>query len=170
MKIIYFIQFLIIGHAQPTAKIVNGEPVTFLVQQEQNQYCNARFDYCIDYPSSLTPRPESENGDGRIFVNQKGIECLRVWGSLNGDAEGNPQSLEEKLNEMKAAKKSEGYSITYQSLNKNYFILTGKKQDKLFYQKTILKEDAFATAIAKGDRPGKEDFKVLSELVFKSFR
>ena len=35
-------------------------------------YCNERFAYCVDYPKALVyPRPESKNGDGRIFKKKK---------------------------------------------------------------------------------------------------
>ncbi len=39
-----------------------------------DSYTNPRFGFSIMYPTFLSPQPESENGDGRVFSNGKNEE------------------------------------------------------------------------------------------------
>lgn len=135
---------------------------------DYDQYCNARFGYCLNYPNFLNPQPESENGDGRIFNNKKGEEVLRVFGRLNLDADGNTISLE---NQYKSdIQDNKNNVITYKKLSKTFFVISGYRNRKIFYQKTILKKDAFAFGILEYHKSEKEIYDTVSSEIFKSFK
>lgn len=140
-----------------------------------NKYCNPRFGYCVDYPSELIyPQPESENGDGRIFKNKNGEEILRVYGTNNSDPDFGHISLEQQYNDdLHGAEEENGNNdrvITYQKLGKTFFVISGFKKGKVFYQKTILRDDAFGYAILQYDEDEKATFDKVSDRIFKSFK
>ena len=102
-----------------------------------DRYCNARYDYCIDYPKDiLIPQGESENGDGQVFQSDDGKRKLTVWGELN--------VLDETL-EIKMEDNLETVEDARHELNEDYFIIKGIRNGSNYYQKTKLIEDGFAT-------------------------
>jgi len=138
-------------------------------------YCNARFGYCIEYPEGIIyPQPESQNGDGRVFKNKQSEEVLTVFGRMNADPDGGTISLEQQYDDdLHGALEENGNKdrvITYQKLGKTFFVISGYKKGKIFYQKTILKEDAFAYAILEYSENEKEIFDKVSTRLFKSFK
>jgi hypothetical protein len=135
-------------------------------------YCNARFRYCVDYPKELLfPQRESENGDGRIFNDKNGQEVLRVFGRNNSDPDFGNISLKKQFSDdVKDANRNKDTKITYQKLGKSFFVISGTRNSKVFYQKTIVKEDAFAYAILQYDQSEKQIYDKLSERIFESFK
>lgn len=138
------------------------------------KYCNERFDYCVDFPKELIfPQPESYNGDGRVFKNKQGEDILTVFGRNNSDPDGGNISLEQQyeddsrdiLNEYKGKQ-----VVTYQKLGNNFFVLSGYRNGKIFYQKTILKSDAFAYAILEYSEDESDVYKPIAENILKSFK
>jgi len=166
-KIWFFFALLIVnlGYGQSTNSIVQAN-------LDYEPYCNVRFQYCVDYPKQLmTPEPESSNGDGRIFINQKNEETLRVFGRNNLDAEGRTISLKQQFDaDLKSLAKNTATKITYQKRGKTFFVISGYKNGKIFYQKTILKNDAFAYAILQYDENERTVFDKVSTNIFKSFK
>jgi len=106
-------------------------------QQNYNTYSNARFGYSISYPSNLlTPQGEAENGDGQVFKNNE--TELRVWGSNNALGRTLRQEFNANLNDY-------GRGVTYKTLLKNGFVISGTQKGKIFYHKTIFNDDQFLT-------------------------
>jgi len=117
-----------------------------------DKYCNARFGYCIDYPIGIIyPQPESYNGDGRVFKNKQGEDILTVWGRNNSDPDFGHILIEQQFNNDLHGGEVEGDSkdlvITYKKLGKSFFVISGFSKGKIFYQKTIVKGDAYVFAI-----------------------
>jgi len=139
-------------------------------KNELNTYCNARFGYCINYPKFLIAQPESQNGDGRIFTNKEGQKILTGFGRLNQDADGNAISLNKQytsdIQELSKAKSN----ISYQKLGKDFYILSGHKNGKIFYQKMIVKNDTFCFAILEYQDSDKPIYDSVSVDIFKSFK
>lgn len=138
-------------------------------------YCNARYGYCIDYPTGLIyPQPESYNGDGRVFKNKQGDEVLTVFGRMNASPEGGTISLEQQFDDDLHGNSEENGNkdrvITYQKLGNTFFVISGYKKGKIFYQKTILKDESFAYAILEYSENEKGIFDKVSERIFKSFK
>jgi hypothetical protein len=129
----------------PPKEMAGNEPaVTY------KQYCNSRFEYCVDYPEGLFyPQPESENKDGRVFENKNGEEVMRVFGRPNMDADGEPVDLDQQYKNDLYDWGSGSGAITYQKLNKDHFVISGYKDQLIFYQKTILLDGAFGYTIVQ---------------------
>ena len=141
---------------------------------EYGKYCNGRFGYCVEYPKAVMyPQPESENGDGRVFKNKNGDEVLRVFGRIPEDVDGAPISLEQQYDlDIQGGEEPEGsrFTLTYQKLGKDFFVLSGYSNGTVFYQKTIMKNGNFAYAILRYDEAQKEQFAAFSEKLFRSFK
>ncbi len=127
-------------------------------------YCNARFGYCIDYPKTLYPEKESANGDGCVFINEKEEEVLRVYGKNNME-----RSLQKQFREDLKESQVDA-TITYRKQGKNFFVISGQKQGKIFYQKTIQKGNVFVYAVIGYNQNDKENYDKLSEKIFASLR
>ena len=102
-------------------------------------YVNVRFGYAICYPADLVqPQPEADNGDGRVFSGADGVE-LRVYGRNNAtDA---TLKSAEKDDETRLG--NGGGLITYRAAKVDWYVLSGRLGDRLFYAKTRLVEDQF---------------------------
>lgn len=139
-------------------------------RQAPKTYCNNRFGYCINYPLFLIPQRESYNGDGRVFINKEGKLILTVFGRLNMDVDGNAIPLSKQYaadtKELLAAK----VTITYKKLGKGFYVLSGTKQEKIFYRKVILKGDAFCFALLEYAAAGKAIYDSVSADIFRSFK
>ena len=100
-------------------------------------YANARFGYSICYPAAqLTAEPEADNGDGRVFNGADG-SSLRVYGSNNARG----QTLAKAYAEERARHKS----ISYQRIKGNWYVLSGRDGDELFYIRSLLANGQFKT-------------------------
>lgn len=95
-------------------------------------YLNARFGFSTCYPAALLkPLPESDNGDGRVFVGTK-KSALRVYGRNN--------ALERTLAQEYAAEQDRiakaGAKISYKATGKGWFVVSGSYDGLVFYAKT----------------------------------
>lgn len=88
-----------------------------------NTYCNARFDFCVDHPSSLkTQYPESANGDGRVFKLSGSQADIRVYGTNT------PSVLYESDKKYLTSLKSEyaaENNVTYAHYTSNSYTVSG---------------------------------------------
>lgn len=133
-------------------------------QANYKTYSNARFGYSISYPSNLlTPQGEADNGDGQVFSGADGTE-MRVFGS-------NMLLNETLLKEFNAVVKEHAGSVTYKTYQKKFFAVSGTKDDKIFYQKTIAKPNgSFITFMIEYDKSKRDIYdKAVSRMV-KSFK
>jgi hypothetical protein len=148
--------------------------------KDYESYCNSRYNYCIDYPTIMVAQPEAGNGDGRVFINPKDSATLTVYGTIGIDLETEaPIPLKERyVKDMQNIKdQSPDNRITYQQFGQrqHFFVISGYKKDRIFYQKTIVKLDensqnpSFAYAILEYRDQDKEVYNKISEKVFTSF-
>jgi len=93
------------------------------------KYCNARFGFCVRYPASLVMREAPANDDGRKFDNGNGL-YLTVSGINNA-------SNSTLKAEMSAAR-DEFDKVTYRAVGKNWFVMSGIKNDEIIYVKTFI--------------------------------
>lgn len=107
-------------------------------------YHNERFNFCVSYPANfLTPQGESENHDGNTFANANGSSEMRASGIFN--------ALFETTEEAFArATENETYydeerKITYKRQKDNWFVVSGKYYESIFYARTALVRDTFYT-------------------------
>lgn len=102
-------------------------------------YANARFGYAICYPADLVqPQAEADNGDGRAFTGAGGAE-LRVYGRNNATDD----TLKSAQKDDEARLATDGGAVTYKAAKANWYVLSGRQGDRLFYVKTRLVKDQF---------------------------
>lgn len=131
--------------------------------QTYRTYTNARFGYSISYPPSLLkPQGEAENGDGQIFLG-KGAE-MRVFGSNMLLNETLPAEYEAIVNET-------GSSVTYKILRNSFFVVSGKENGKIYYQKTMVNGDgAFITFMIEYDESRRSTYDAAVTKMVRSFK
>lgn len=136
------------------------------------EYCNARYQYCLNYPSKLLiPQPESENGDGRVFLDQKGNEIVRVYGSYYND-EADAESIAGQYREL--LKEGEGAGINRpiileHQLQENAYLVSWQLGGRIFYQKGVLKQDAIATLLVQFEESAKVEWEQPLKQLLASF-
>ena len=106
-------------------------------------YHNERFGYRIDYPADFRPQPVAGNGDGRRFLSVDGQAVLTAYagykvvdGGLPAYREIARQSWQEKQ-----------ATITLDQKLATGFVLSGQAKGRIFYKKTVLRENTLTTFI-----------------------
>lgn len=109
---------------------------TVSAQSKYKTYYNARYGFSISYPSNLlTPqKAEDVSSSGEIFLSKDKDTEMRIWGEYNVFE----QTLEQRYNENV---KDYGEGVTYKILLKNGYVISGFKDGKIFYQKTLHRKD-----------------------------
>ncbi len=137
-------------------------------------YCNARFGYCIEYPSEiLYPQGESGNGDGQIFKSKDAENALIVFRDFRDNIDPDIQyTIEMAFNEDTWGNNPDFPKkvITYKKLGESFFVVSGYNNGKIFYQKTILSDTQLVTGILVYKESDKEIYNSIAESVFSSFR
>ena len=101
------------------------------------QYCNPRFQFCLNYPSNFIAQPPPVNGDGLSFISSDSTVQFSTWGAFDATFEG----LEGNM-----ASVSQNRKITYKTMNDSSYVISGYERDgSIFYQKTLFKKDIFYT-------------------------
>ncbi len=96
-------------------------------------YCNSRFQFCIDYPRDLTSQGEAENGDGQIFLSKDKQTEVRAYGMM---------AIEEfdKLSQQYETAIT-GITVSYKVIKPSWFIFSGTdKKGNIVYRKTVKKK------------------------------
>ncbi|RXT47534.1 hypothetical protein B5V01_08355 [Mesorhizobium erdmanii] len=118
----------VLSLATPVTTTANAKPFT---------YVNARFGTVCTFPDEIfTDRqPEPENGDGQVWLSADGAS-LTCSGILNVDDD-TPKSF---VADEKASKEP-GYTVTYSKTGKNWAVLSGMKNGKIFYERHLFGRD-----------------------------
>ena len=100
-------------------------------------YVNARFGTVCTFPNGVfnDRQPEPENGDGQIWLSADGAS-LTCSGVLNIDDD-KPKGF---VAEEKASKEP-CYKITYSKTGKDWAVLSGLKDGKIFYERRLFGKD-----------------------------
>jgi hypothetical protein len=130
-------------------------------------YHNVRFEYSISYPADiLIPQGEAANGDGQRFVSSDRRTEMIVYGSHN--------SLDETLRQRYEAEigrtDNPNRTVTYQVLRQSWFVVSGVENGKVFYQKTLLRNDVFKTFRIEYDQSQKQTFDSITAKIAQSFK
>ncbi|MCA0046158.1 hypothetical protein LB577_04185 [Mesorhizobium sp. B283B1A] len=100
-------------------------------------YVNERFGTVCTFPDEIfnDHQPEPENGDGQVWLSADGAS-LTCSGIASIDDE-TPKGFvaEEKVS------KEPGYKITYSKTGKDWAVLSGVKNDKIFYERRLFGKD-----------------------------
>ncbi|EFL89153.1 hypothetical protein [Ahrensia sp. R2A130] len=103
-------------------------------QDGWGQYCNPRYQFCIDYPTGVfEDRIEADNGDGITLVSTDDDAELRIYGVMNGD-ELSLEAVQEIL-----AEERDDREVTYKAAKENWVVLSGYQGKgegrSIFYQR-----------------------------------
>jgi hypothetical protein len=121
-------------HVDSEAKTLSNTRITYLT------YNNERYDYSIDYPLGvLYPQGEALNGDGQRFLSKdkRGKAFVAAWGNALF------HTMKQEMNEDIDPKSNPKRIVTYRILKKNWFVLSGYEDGKIFYEKMLLKHGFF---------------------------
>ncbi len=145
--------------------------VPVIADTSYDSYLNSRFGYAIAYPKNIFfPQPESDYGDGCIFLNSRQQEVLRVFGRYNLSESGPPVTLAKQYRQDIAAAAKQHKTIEYKKLGNTFYVLSGYQGNTIFYQKTILLNGALAFAMMQYPQTEKDQYHRLVTRVFASFK
>ncbi len=142
-----FIAFLVLSFTPALASGQKDSPTTKTrldkicsSTTEYGCYTNHKYGYVIAWPKQyLTPQGESDAGDGQAFTSKDGRISLAVWAIYNDVLEQTlPEAYQQALDEPNQA-------VTYKHLGKDFFVVSGHKNGKIFYRKTALSNDVQAS-------------------------
>ena len=107
---------------------------------EYGCYTNHKYGYVLAWPKQLlTPQGESDAGDGQAFTSKDGRISLAAWAIYNNVLEQTlPEAYQQAMDEPNQA-------VTYKHLGKDFFVVSGHKNGKIFYRKTALSNDVQAS-------------------------
>lgn len=91
-------------------------------------YINSRFGFSVKYPSNLTGKNESENGDGREFFSSEGFK-MTVYGSNDVSA------LNQTIDDIFKEELSRHKDVTYKVKKNNWFVISGYDEQFIYYIK-----------------------------------
>jgi hypothetical protein len=129
-------------------------------------YTNARFGYSISYPVGiLIPQGEPDNHDGQVFRSRDGHAEMRAFGRYNALNE----TLRSAFNSSVAGEDSSGREVTYKLLKGNFYVVSGRQNGKIFYEKTFLKGDTFKTFMIEYDEQERATYDPITARIARSF-
>jgi hypothetical protein len=132
-------------------------------QTKYKTYSNARFGYSISYPSDLLePQGEATNGDGQKFIAKDSSAEMLVYGRYKLDSN---DTLKKMYNETIA----DSGNASYKVFKSNWFVVSGKKGDKIYYKKTMLSRDKFLTFEIEYDEAKRSTYDNITTRIVKSF-
>jgi len=154
----------------------NNSPITLQVIQ-YSEYCNSRYNYCIDYPKNiLFEQLESINGDGTIFKTRDGKEKLRAYGTLNMDMlTATDLTLDQQFKAELHSFSQDKSTITYKKIGESFFVISGYDSGTIFYLKVIKRldhmgYDAFAYALLRYNDSEKDIYDQVAVHIMKTFK
>lgn len=100
-----------------------------LKAQQYDRYCNARYGFCVSYPSNFRMEPPPENDDGRRFDGPNGLIMT---------ASGINNVLERTVQTEMSSQGDSFDTITYRAKGRNWFVLSGHKGANIVYIKTFV--------------------------------
>lgn len=142
---------------------------SFAVADSYETYHNERYDYSIEYPKDvLYPQGEADNGDGQIFLSKDARAQLSVYAHFNALE----QTIEEAYREQSRGGQPDDPNkvVTYKVLKDDWFVVSGYREGKVFYQKTILRDDIFKTMLFTYDEAEKAVYDGITKRLAASFK
>ena len=116
-------------------------------------YVNHKYGYALAWPKRLlTPLGQSDAGDGQVFAAPDGRAELRCWGSFsNAPQQTIPQAMTRAMAEP-------GRQMTYTHAGRDFFVLSGYAEGRIFYRRSVLAHGVLATFELTYDAPLKKLF------------
>ena len=133
---------------------------------EWHTYRNDRYGTTIDYPDTFIPQPPPDNNDGRAFKSADGADFTvsASYNALDFDVAKYRAFILKNLDA--------GSAVTYQATGGTWFVISGSKGDKVFYQRHVLSHGAQMTEDFVISYPAalKSTYDSIAARMAKSFR
>ena len=138
------------------------------VSDDYRTYHNSRYDFSVSYPANIfTPQGESDNGDGQRFVSKDGRAEMTA-SAINNVLE---ETLADWYGEASRSTTEHPNRVaTYKTMKANWFVVSGSEGERLFYQKTMLKNGVFKTFRIEYDRALKRKYDLVTARMAVSFK
>lgn len=136
------------------------------MDQNYLRYTNARYGFSIIYPSNFLSGEEPTNGDGLKFFSPDGLETITAYGS-NDSAVFEFKNVKDA---MEFEMKNIDANISYKHMSKNWFVLSYKKYNKIYYSKTYVGKGSTNTLLIEYPESLKEKYDKLIPELIKGFR
>lgn len=136
-------------------------------------YCNKVYSYCISYPATLLfPQKESESAETQLFLSADKRASLRVYNDAREILKIRVFHLEMAYNEDLYAQPEPGIEKTILSnrLDDNWYYISGKINNEIFYQKTLYSNNKLLTAVFRYPERDKNLYDNLIEPIFSTFK
>lgn len=115
--------------------------------QQRTQYCNSRFQFCMEYPQDFRANGESGNGDGQTFTAKTGGAKITAYGSLALDPRDLDESNDPDPLKYQFKQATDGLKLAYKVIKPNYYIFSAlNAKGNIVYCKTVKRKiDYLAT-------------------------
>ena len=130
-------------------------------QLPYKSYCNTRFGFCVDYPATFGMGPAPTNNDGREFSDQDGFFMI---------ASGMHNALDNSLIEEMKSQEEDFDKITYRVKKKNWFVLSGYKDNDILYLKTYIGKEYIYHLYIRYPTELKTEYNTLLSTISRSFK
>jgi hypothetical protein len=98
------------------------------------RYSDPRFGAAADVPPGFTAGERPAEGGGLEFTGADGRARIAIYGLPNVESQRLKEYSAFSLEEEARA----GWTITYNRVTDSWFVHSGRKEDRIFYEKTIL--------------------------------
>jgi len=132
-----------------------------VAQMPYKKYCNARFNFCVQYPVTFGMGPAPYNNDGRDFYDRDGF-FMTASGMYN--------VLGNSLKEEMRSQEEDFDTITYRRIKNNWFVLSGYSGKNILYLKTYLIRDTLYHLYIRYPKSLKREYDSIVSKISKSFR
>lgn len=131
---------------------------------EYGCYTNHKYGYVAAWPKRyLKAQGEADSGDGQTFASNDGRSAMACWAYFS-DVTG--QTLKEALEEAAGDGQAQ---VTYKHLGRDFFVVSGFKEGRIFYRKTIQTHGVRASFELSYDPSLKQAFDPVVKDVSRSF-
>jgi len=126
-------------------------------------YANNKYGYVIAWPKRyLKAEDEADDGGGKMFTSSDEKASMACWAYFNNVVPPLQKGFQEAQDEP-------GIQVTYKHMGSDFFVVSGMKNGKIFYRKTMKGKVAQASFELTYDPAFKEAFDPIVVDVAKSF-
>jgi hypothetical protein len=102
-------------------------------------YANTKYGYVIAWPKKyLKAEDEADDGGGKMFTSSDDKASMACWAYFNNVTTPLQKGYQE-------AQKEPGIQVTYKHMGPDFFVVSGIRDGKIFYRKTVKGKTAQAS-------------------------
>ncbi len=161
-----------IAHTTDTVKEIIQPLPHEEVGIQYKTYNNDTYNFSIDYPLGiLIPQGESGSGDGQVFKSKDEKCTLWVYRDFRDNMSETSYNLKSAYQDdiRKDNPNHPKREITYSRASKDFYVISGTEGNKIFYQKTIMKNNQLVTFLLEHKKSEKEEYQLITEHISRSF-